>query len=372
MPTNQEIAARVKETLAKRGVRQGDLAAQIGLSPDQISRALSGQRGFSSVELAAAAKILAVDVNWLITGEEDPLRIRVAARHAFDAVTGTRSVPGRAADEGTLESIALAYRQAYPLAERPSAAFPPTAGATRDVLGDDFVRAFADRVEGCLDVDVVRVQDLSTAYSFTVGGRHVVVLPSTPNWFWSNFALAHELAHLALGHHDVTGEDETNEAPANAFAADLLLPASVVRSIAWADASGPNLARFLWQTGVSTTTLANRLSSLRIGVADEVRSLLGQNTVRVLRRHEAAIDEQSVQPRKFARPVDPISSRMQASSGRRFPATLVAAQRAAVEEGRIAPATLAWMLESPVEDLLDVRPPEMSGSIDDLLADFAE
>jgi IrrE N-terminal-like domain len=77
-------------------------------------------------------------------------------------------------------------------------------------------------------VDVIRVAELSTAYSFTVGGRPVIAVPATASWFRENWDLAHELGHLAE-RHDAEGisgpEADRREAAANAFAADLLLPA---------------------------------------------------------------------------------------------------------------------------------------------------
>ncbi|HYU86850.1 MAG TPA: DNA-binding protein, partial [Kribbellaceae bacterium] len=63
----------------------------------------------------------------------------------------------------------------------------------REALGLDFVRPLADRLQRVLDVDVVRVADLSTAYSFTIGGRSVIAVPATGNWFFENWSMAHEL-----------------------------------------------------------------------------------------------------------------------------------------------------------------------------------
>ena len=72
----------------------------------------------------------------------------------------------------------------------------------RAVLGYGFVRPFADRLEKYLGVEVVRVTELSTAYSLTVGGRAVIAVPATGNWFRENWDIAHELGHLIMGHHD--------------------------------------------------------------------------------------------------------------------------------------------------------------------------
>jgi hypothetical protein len=77
------------------------------------SRALRGQRAFSSIELARVSDLLDADIHWLITGEPDPHRLVIAARHDYDFESGRRDVPGQAVDEELLDGVGLAYRQAY-------------------------------------------------------------------------------------------------------------------------------------------------------------------------------------------------------------------------------------------------------------------
>jgi len=122
------------------------IAAQIGMTPDAFSRAVNGQRAFASVELARLADLLDADLHWLITGQPDPHRLVVAARHDFDHATGRRDVPGRQGDEKVLRDIALAYRQAYPKS-RSAPDLPSSSVDARAALGEDFVRPFADRLE---------------------------------------------------------------------------------------------------------------------------------------------------------------------------------------------------------------------------------
>ncbi|MBL7519132.1 ImmA/IrrE family metallo-endopeptidase, partial [Frankia sp. CNm7] len=178
-----------------------DIADRVEMTADAFSRALRGKRAFSSIELARLADLLDADIHWLITGLPDPHRLVVAARHDFDHLTGRREVPGRDRDEQALRDVALAYRQAYPQPER-LRELPDSPGAVRAALDEGFVRPFADRLESRLGVDVVRLADLSTAYSFAIGGQRVIALPATGNWFRENWSLAHELGHLALAHHD--------------------------------------------------------------------------------------------------------------------------------------------------------------------------
>jgi len=116
-----------------------------------------------------------------------------------------------------------------------------------------------------LGIDVVRIAELSTAYSFTVGGRPAIAVPATGNWFRENWDIAHELGHLIMGHHDdglAQGDADRHEAAANAFAAELLLPATDLSVVDW-DATGDDgLAALVWSWGVSTDALCRRLCTL--------------------------------------------------------------------------------------------------------------
>ncbi|MGW6197360.1 ImmA/IrrE family metallo-endopeptidase [Kribbella sp. NPDC055110] len=362
------IGGRVHERIASAlpATRQRDIAEQIGMTPDAFSRALNDKRAFSSIELSMLAELLDADLHWLITGKADPHGVRIAARHEFDRVTGEHSVPGREQDDQELANVALAYRQAYPDAGHPSAALPMSAGELREALGDDFVRRIADRVEERLDVDVVRVAGLTTDYSFTVGGRHVILLAARANWFRSNWSVAHELAHLALRHHDVEDAQGGQEAAANAFAAELLLPRSVLGAVDWRASSPPELAQFVWDAGVSCEALATRLTSLQLRVSPRVRKLLDGSTQRLLREHLSEVAGPAATSGQFALPIDLITERMSASAMRRFPLSLQAAHVRRIAVGEISPGTLAWMLDTAEEDLVVDRPTPVHESVDSL------
>ena len=317
------------------GLPQRDVAEQIGMTPDAFSRAVNGKRQFASIEIARLADQIGADLHWLITGDPDPGRLIVAARHDFDHATGQRSIPGRAGDEQALADIALAYHQAYP---EPAASpqLPGTAAAMREVLGADFVRPFADLLEQRLGIGVVRVRELSTAYSFTVGGRPVIAVPATGNWFRENWDIAHELGHLGKGHHDEgisQNEADQHEAAANAFAADLLLPAQILGSEDWDSISDEQLAGLVWTWGVSTDALARRLNALLGHVPERVAYWASHATQRLLRYH-LSIDSE----------LDAITERMDEASQRRFPLTLQEAHLEGVASGAIGRGALAWML----------------------------
>jgi transcriptional regulator with XRE-family HTH domain len=203
------IGDRVLQSLEQGSseLRHRDIARQIGMTPDAFSRAIHGKRQFASIELARLAELLDVDLHWLITGQPDPSRLRFAARHNFDHLTGQRAVPGQEEDEQALADIALAYRQAYSETDAgPAKAvgsdWPSSPAGVRQALEPGFVRCFAERLEQRFSIDVIRMPELSTAYAVTVGNHPLIALPATGNWFRENWDLAHELGHLVMGHRD--------------------------------------------------------------------------------------------------------------------------------------------------------------------------
>lgn len=352
------IGQRVRHALKGQGMTQKDLAERIGIAPDALSRALNGARGFAAVEIAEIARALEADLYELITGEADPSRLVLSARHTYDPETGCRSVEGAQEDQRILADVRLAYEQAGPSA--PTGSLPPSAAALRAALGTDFVRDFADRLEG-LGVDVVRVQRLSTAYSFHIGERAVIALGASGNWFHANWSLAHEAAHHCLGHAGVMPDApgfENREIEANAFAAELLLPEQVIRGTDWKDLSRADLARLVWAWGVSTDALRRRLAALDAEVSPDVASALDQSTQGLLRRSWSE-----------GRRGDPITARMEAAGRRRFPAWLTASHLERIAQGAVGKATLAWMLDVDEESLEVDAPAEAAEpSLDELEA----
>lgn len=354
----QTIGARVRQAINEHAgsAPQYEIAQAVEMKPDALSRAINGQRSFSSLELAALADRLGVDIHWLITGQEDPRRPRFAARHSYDHATGVRDVPGLEADQRVLRDIELAYRQAGDLGA--SEVIPATPAEVRRALGDDFVRPFLARLEDRLGIHVVRVPELSTAYCFTVNGRHVIATRATGNWFYENFCLAHELAHLADGRLTTGQVTEAAEATANAFAAELLMPADAVRAAGFPDITAEGLARWVWDRGVSTDATARRIAACGLGASDAVREWATQPTQRLLRGHW-----RSPEPG-----LDAISMRMADAARRHFPQALLRAHIAQTETGAIGPEALAWMLDVDAAEL-DLEVPEPPSGDIDALAD---
>jgi len=325
---------------------QEQIAARIGMTADAFSRALNGKRGFAAVELARLADLLQTSMYWLTTGQRDPHEPLMVARHTFDQATLSRSVDWAGLTRA-VDDVRLAYSQVA-LPSSP----PVTAAGAREMralLGEGFIAEFADRVEACAGVDVVRVKGVHTAVAMRLAGRSVIVMGETGNWFYQNWSLAHELGHFVLRHVVADAGTEVpehvtdrQEADANAFAAELLLPADEVRGCDWAAMTAGDLAELVWGWGVSTDALATRLRALRIEVPAHVSLLLGERAQRLLRHHWSGNRET----------VDLITQRMDHAASRRFPSVLQAAHVEAIAAGRAPKATLAWMLgveESEVE-----------------------
>lgn len=339
----RQVGDRIRSSMPA-DMSQRELAERVQMAPDALSRALNGQRGFSITELTRIGGELGANLHWLLTGSDDPHQVNVAARHGWDPVRRKRTNPGKTEDEPVLAKITAAYRETYPKALIGSREIPADPEALGVLLEEGFIRRFAEAVEETLDVDVIRMTDISTDYSLTIGKRGIIVLAASQHWFRSNWSLAHELAHLALGHHDGAGSPTPrHESAADQFATTLLLPEALVRSIDWRTISRSDLARFIWDAGVSTQALAIRLAALDMTIADEVIELLGLSTARLLR---SAIDP------------DEVAERQQESTARRFPLGLVADLTRRVEDGDANPQTLAWLLDVSIDDIDFPEPDE--------------
>ncbi|NOP97928.1 ImmA/IrrE family metallo-endopeptidase [Mycolicibacterium fortuitum] len=325
---------------------QKDIAAAVDMRPDQLSRSLSGDRAFSSIEIAMLADELDQDVHWLITGVRDPMRRELAARHEFDPATGRYDTPNWDRDQGVLANIELAYRQAYAPEGRRAAPpdVPKDPAELRAWLGEGFVRTFIDEVESRLSIDVIRLQDISHSYTMRLGGHIVIVIPASGSWFYENYSLGHELGHLASNSLEFGAASDarngSSERAANIYSADLLLPADVVRGQDWTAITYDEFAKFLWTHGVSTPALRNRISTLISPgkISSAVSQWLRMSTFDVLNGCAADLDGDG----QIA--AHAVAARQMAAAQRRFPTTLVEAHLNRVSSGQGHPDTLAWML----------------------------
>lgn len=340
------VGNRIRERMSD-DLSQRKLAVAVDMTPDALSRAMAGKRGFSLSEITKIAGVIDTDLTWLLTGKVSEHRVEIAARHAWDPVQRERANPRQADDLPMLDNIADLYRSAFPTSVPASGPLPSDPAEVRFHLGEDFPLHFAEQIELVFDIDVIRVSQLSTDYSLRIGNRGIIVLNAIPNWFRSNWSLAHELAHLALGHHDGNPRSRhLHENAADKFASDLLLPAQLMRSYDWQSMRVDELGRHLWKWGVSTRALAVRLAFLKVAVSDEIAESLNQSTPRLLN----GLHEQLVQVLPNPRAV---AERQQRSSARRFPLAFVEALTRRTETGEADPRRLAFVLDLSIDDTID-------------------
>lgn len=346
------IGDRVRESIPA-DVSQRRLAPEVGMTHDALSRAINGQRHFSAVELAKIAGRLGRDIHWLITGEHDPFRVRLAARHLW----AQGSVEQEEDDGKIVQRVVDAYRTAYDdVGHVPSSVAPlpsnpvelrtrlaDTDSGSADCIGN--VRFLADRIQDVLAVDIVRDPHLQTDYSFRIGEHAVMLLRSTTHWFRANWSIAHELGHLVLGHHVSGHPNAIDEEPANAFAAEFLLPAERIRANDWQHMSRSDFTLWLWNAGVSTAAMRTRFKELGISISQDVHDAIQEPTPKLMRAYVGLIRHQT---RSHG---DPIWERENATTGRRFPEHVVTTLTERVEAGRADPHLLAWVREVPVDDL---------------------
>ena len=216
---------------------------------------------------------------------------------------------------------------------------PATPAQVRELLGEGFSQEFANRVEEHLGVDVIVLPLGKAGYSLHLGDRHVIVVGATDRWFRSNFTIAHELGHI-FSPPALRDGSRRDENAANAFAAELLMPEVMVRSMSWTDPNPHLIAEHVWKMGISTQALRARLDYLRPPVSDAVRSILEMPTSRLIRDSLLSSVASS----------DDVTERMARSARRRFPQHLLTDLRKAVESGRAPHASLAWALGVPGEE----------------------
>lgn len=355
---------RIEEVHSKR--RQADIAAEIGMTPDSFSRSLSGRRAFTAVELVDLARALMTSSHWLVTGERDPFEVKYAGRHTFDHGVKTHNPIDWDVAKTRLDDVALVYVQAYGAeASEPSVFKELKASEVRQKLieagGPGFVRDLAENVEKALGVDVVRIDGVSGDFAIEVVGRRVIVVGETPNWFYENWSIAHELSHVFCdelsGLGDTACGDPAAERRANVFAAELLLPSSLLKQCHWEVATAVQVADLVWESGVSTDALRRRLTFLGTRLSPSATQALALKTQGLLRRHWFAPEGG-----------DPIAERMQNAAARRFPAHLVEAHRAGVEKGVLGVESLAWMLGVDPESLSEELSPSTVDADVDWLA----
>lgn len=291
------VEDRVRGLIEQSGQTQEAFGTSIGLDATKLSKALYGKRRFSSLDLARIAEASEVTVDWLLTGET----AAVAARVSVDGSSVQQAIQ-EAANLGEcrdniifLRGVAqrpetppfrktLAYEQAEELAE-----------FALEHLGEPGVLApenFATAIERVFGFDVA-VVDLDggcdgLAFSSRDGARTLLVATSG-NPTRQRFTMAHELAHLLCSDNQGLHVDENvmarskgdaSEMRANAFAANLLMPAKKLKELFPDSAvTEQNFSEAVMQLKVSPSSLAWRLLNLRLATPEQRVKLGNMRTI---------------------------------------------------------------------------------------------
>lgn len=283
----QELGARIRELREGSGLLAAELADRVGIDATALSKIENGRRAVKSVELGRIAKALRVSPLALLEPDSLPGRMPMAARlaggnvvmdSAYDKLVSLAEMHEALAENGIRSSAklhmvptvaGLAWLEA---AER-LASWASGALSLDGVTGDDRFAVLADRIQDVLGVDVyvhpfpgdplsgAAITDIDFPLIF-VNARHAV-----PR---SLFTLAHELGHVLAGHNggSVTFDRELSgstgeERTANAFAANFLMPAAIVREAIQAHGrTQATLVDLAHRLGVSFETLIFRLHNL--------------------------------------------------------------------------------------------------------------
>ncbi|MGP4096941.1 helix-turn-helix domain-containing protein [Nonomuraea sp. KM90] len=295
-----DTAARVRHLIAESGLTQAEFAVKAGLDAPKMSKSLSGVRRFTSLDLARIADLCGVSVDWLLG--VDPLTPSMAARAATVSPTSADAAireAERLAQMRTDLSF-LGYRQDVARFEVPRAstsslrqgrelAALATAHAAEKGIELWRCKDLAGAVEAAFGVDV-RVHRLADGFdglSWSDEHSSLIVVATSEVPARQRFTIAHELGHLLAGDdqglhldgdlHDADHRRKPSEKRANAFAAELLLPAEMLREkaghITWGLEEFARLACELW---VSPSTLAWQLFNLQLidkGQCESFRAL---------------------------------------------------------------------------------------------------
>jgi Zn-dependent peptidase ImmA (M78 family) len=284
----------------------------------------------------------------------DAFAVRVAGRHLYDRVSHGYVHLGAGRDSATFDRVVRAYESAYAVPSQLAATESLDAADARGRLGTDFIDDVATAIERTFDIHVIQADDVAGDCAIQVAGRRVILVGTTPNWFFRNWSIAHELGHIFRGDLDAvttvpaktvpaktvpakavpakTASPRALERAANAFAAELLLPHTLLTAVDWLGIGQSELADFVWRSGVSTRALAQRLDSLKLEVAPGVRRLLGLRTMALVQRGDILSAEPLLRQLRVAQ-----------ASAVRFPLDLVEAHRVGLAAGGMDASSLEWM-----------------------------
>lgn len=293
-----EVGTRVRQRRLAAGVTQAEVAAVLGIDASAVSRVEKGDRHLSAFELGLLAQAFGWDARELLGIERPRRKMAVAAR--LREVDGSpQHALARAADvvevDGLLDDLGVGDDSTGLLFDVPLP--PPTSVESASQQGVELAEMLRDKVgvvgpltdlvgfaEHELGVDVLVASVAGGCDGvIAVGDRvAVAVVDDQVVSGRQRFTLAHEIGHAIMG--DVVdsvyvdrgnGDRHLVETRADAFAANLLMPAPQLTALTGARPGAVELTEAMVTFGVSWTALLRRCDDLKVTVGDDLRSLSG-------------------------------------------------------------------------------------------------
>ena len=363
----QGIPDRVLSLIEASGLSRRAFAQEIGLDDSKLSKSLSGARRFSSLDLARIADRWNVTVDWLISGQEQPLAVAARttsgdARTALEAAKRYNTMRGDLASLGWPQPwrpvpsnyASGTYAQQGRALARLALAL--VAEASRSV-GDADLPGTTEVVFGA-DVAVVALDAGFDGLAASSDVAKLIVLGTSQVPARQRFTLAHELGHLLAGDdqgvhldrdiYDRAQAKDPSEMRANNFASAFLMPEDVLRAAVGPDGlAEPGFAALACDLKVTPSALAFRLRDLRLidsGRCDRYKSLSAAKAATIARRGEE------------------LAQRVALANAPRPPGLLVRDAYAAYETGATTLRPYANLLGADVDELRQNLESEQGGA----------
>ncbi|MFE7379543.1 helix-turn-helix domain-containing protein [Streptomyces zhihengii] len=384
---DETVSDRVRRVMEQASVSQAAFAERVRLTPDKLSKSLTGVRRFTSLDLALIAEAGGTTVDWLLSG-------RTEAQPSFAARTTGESVPERAEVGQVAQRYTAAYEVLNLLGRLPE--LPALPSVRTDLalhidqgrqLAEDATRDLAatgDRVTGCetdaliaacakaysVDVAITALPDGVNGVTWQTDTFRLILLSPSSVWTRQRFTLAHEIGHvLAVDAQDPMVErrirpgrvKDLTEVRANAFASHLLMPASEIakrfEQVAAADGQlgREAFARLVVEFKVSPSALAVRLGQL--GLIDRA----ARDRLRVLTAERCHL---------VAGAAAEFQRQLAWAEARQFPARIADQLFNAYTAGETTLRPLASLLGVEADWLHDVLEPERKAMADSPASDL--
>ncbi len=293
-----EVGARLRICRNASGVTQAQVAEVLGLDASAVSRIEAGGRQLTAFELG----LLAASFNWdpreLLGIERPRPKLSLAARlrevdgspeHAFGrmaALVEVDSLLDQAAVGDVASGLLVEFPRPVPTSEGAAAKDGlKLAELLREKLGvSASIPDLIGFAEHNLGLDVL-IDDLPGECDGAVAiGEHtaIAVLDGKVMSGRQRFTLAHEIGHAIAGdavesvHVDRCEDHSLAELRADAFAAELLMPADAIRPALGPNPGAVEFVEAMVTYGVSWTALRRHCHDLGISIPGELRGLEGE------------------------------------------------------------------------------------------------